>query len=104
VRRANGSNLSSVVIENLRLIRKQKGHTQLEFAGLIGVPPSVVSNYEVRAVYNVSVDMLSNVGTALDVVPWTLTSSLCPRCSGMPPEGFSCNDCGAGEYLAREEQ
>lgn len=60
------------------------------------VTREIVANWENGRRAVIGIDELDAVAAALGVPnPWDLVKPGCPRCLGMPPAGFTCNECGA---------
>jgi transcriptional regulator with XRE-family HTH domain len=92
------------VVQNMRDLRKSRGISAQQLAGLVrglGVPTlnrSVIANLENGRRDAVTVDELYALAEALNSTPDYLAASLgvkCARCKDEPPAGYSCLACGA---------
>lgn len=61
----------------------------------IRITREIIANWESGRRAAISIDELDGVAAALGIPnPWDLTKPGCKRCLGMPPMGFTCNECG----------
>ena len=65
------SDLRSILADNLRRVRKEKGLSQEDLAGLAEVDRTYVSLIE-RRLNSISIDKLEQIANALAVEPYTL--------------------------------
>ncbi len=65
------SDLRTILADNLRRVRKEKGLSQEDLAGLAEVDRTYVSLIE-RRLNSISIDKLEQIANALAVEPYTL--------------------------------
>lgn len=92
--------ISNAVSVNMRRMRKKRGWSRpqlVEELTAAGCPVRLITlaNLELGRRAEVSVDLTVALGRVFGVSVEDLCSaSLCDTCSGLPPAGFTCNDCG----------
>ncbi len=96
--------ISAEIIAKLRALRKiQKVSAQALADRMteLGYPiqRTVIANLENGRRAEVSIDHVLVAAQALGTTIAALLEApvVCPKCSGEPPAGFTCNTCGAGE-------
>ena len=65
------SDLRTILADNLRRVRKEKGLSQEDLAGLAEVDRTYVSLIE-RRLNSISIDKLEQIANALAIEPYTL--------------------------------
>ncbi|GAA0638100.1 hypothetical protein GCM10010174_69930 [Kutzneria viridogrisea] len=92
--------ISRATAANIRRFRRQRGWTVQHLASVIlGLGGCVtghsIAQIETKPRHRVTIDQAVWFARAFGV-PITLLvdPTSCERCKGMPPAGFTCNDCG----------
>lgn len=75
--------------------RKAADLTQTSLGAAIGLDPSAITRME-SGERKTSLDEVAALIRIFGVVP-DLLRDACLRCGGFPPQGFTCNTCGAGD-------
>jgi DNA-binding XRE family transcriptional regulator len=92
-----GSAVRERISQRMRARRYALGLSAAELSARTGVARSVIANWEVGRT-NLTVDDYFALGIALGAEPDVfMRETVCARCSGLPPQGYTCADCGAGD-------
>ena len=84
------------LVMKVRGVRLERGMSQAGLAEAIGVPKSVVVNWENDRRASITVDEALALSQALDVeIEWLMAGigTMCKVCSDNPPPGFTCKRC-----------
>lgn len=94
--------ISRRVAAHIRLLRKKRGwtvsdlHARLIESGCEFITENKIYLMEERASSRVTIDHAVWIARAFGIALQTLVEPQdCDRCSGKPPAGFMCTDCGA---------
>lgn len=88
--------LNRRVAARLRMRRDQLGLSAAELQRLTGVSRSTIANFE-GARTGLNIDAYFALVTALAMKPDVfMREVVCKSCGSMPPPGYSCSACGAG--------
>lgn len=92
---------NEIVADNMRRLRRARGWSQAELALHWGVPVTVVVNSEEKGarrkprVFGIN-DVVALARTfGIPVGELISPPAPCANCGGWPPEGFTCQQCGA---------
>jgi transcriptional regulator with XRE-family HTH domain len=95
--------LTARVIANMKALRAQRGWSAQALADRLPVDMlfgrAVIANLETGRRRDISLEEIAALAAVFGYAnPWDLTAPIvppCPRCAGEPPEGFTCQLCGA---------
>jgi transcriptional regulator with XRE-family HTH domain len=92
--------VSAAVIRTVRKLRKDRGLTAAQLAGLMcdvgySISRTALAQAESGQRKEVSIDWVWAVSSALNVpIKNIIYGPDCTKCSDAPPPGYSCNACG----------